>query len=341
MVKPGSHRKHFTIPLFIPLEACPFRCIFCDQRKITGRSGSPSLAETETTIRSHLLTLPAENRVVEVGFFGGTFTGLPPQQQRQYLETVLPFVKNGNVDSLRISTRPDFITREGLFLLKEYPVRTIELGAQSMDDSVLEGSCRGHTSRQTELASEMILNEGFRLGLQMMIGLPGDSEKKAIHTAEKIIGIGAKETRIYPVVVIRGTPLETMFNQGTYHPLSLDEAVQWTKSVVRVFEDTDVRILRIGLHPSENLLSGRDLIAGPFHPSFRELVMSAIWNDRFREIIHPDDGKKILIRINPADRNAAAGYSGQNRKMLEMHYSEVRFVNDPRVKEKTFHADHY
>jgi histone acetyltransferase (RNA polymerase elongator complex component) len=340
MVIPGNHIKHFTIPVFIPLEACPFRCIFCDQRKITGRSVIPSPVDVDATVRSYLSTLPVENRIIEVGFFGGTFTGLCPEQQRRYLETVLPYVQRGSVDSVRISTRPDFITTEGLSLLKEYPVRTIELGAQSMDDGVLEASGRGHTSRQTELASEMILNEGFSLGLQMMIGLPGDTEEKTIRTAEKIIGIGAAETRIYPVVVIRGTELERMFSKGTYLPLSLEEAVQWTKSVVTLFDRSDVRSIRSGLHPSEGLLSGGDLIAGPFHSSFRELVMSAIWNDRFQGLINGNKGKRIVIRVNPADRNAATGYSGQNRKMLERHYLKVKFINDPKVKEKTFHADH-
>ncbi|MCX6245977.1 MAG: radical SAM protein [Bacteroidetes bacterium] len=340
MVNPDRHIKHFTIPVFIPLEACPFTCIFCDQKKITGWSKVPSPADIETMIRSHLLTFPVNDRIVEVGFFGGTFTGLPAEQQRRYLETVMPFVKSGDVDAIRISTRPDFISGEVLPLLKEYPVRTIELGAQSMDDGVLKASGRGHTSGQTELASGMILDAGFSLGLQMMIGLPGDSEEKAVRTAEKIIRAGATETRIYPVVVIRGTPLETLFKQGKYLPLSLEEAVSRTKSVVRVFEESSVKIIRIGLHPSDGLLNGQYLIAGPFHPSFRELVMTAIWKDRLDGLCNGKQETCIIIRVNPADRNAAIGYSGQNRKMLEKHYGKVKFVNDPLIKERTFHADH-
>jgi histone acetyltransferase (RNA polymerase elongator complex component) len=340
MVRPVPHIRHFTIPVFIPLEACPFKCIFCDQRKITGRSGVPSPADIEETMRKFFQTLPLADRVIEVGFFGGTFTGLPPEQQRRYLSSVLPHVKSGNVSAIRVSTRPDFISREILSLLKEYPVETIELGAQSMDDGVLEASGRGHTSRQTEIASEMILEAGFRLGLQMMIGLPGDSEEKAILTAEKISRSGASETRIYPVVVIRGTALESMFRRGTYHPLTLGKAVHLTKSAVKVFERSGVRILRIGLHPSEGLLNGSDLVAGPFHPSFRELVMTSLWRDRFQDLLTGKRADRVIIRVNPADRNAAIGYYGKNRRRLERHFGEVKFLSDSLMEERTFHADH-
>jgi histone acetyltransferase (RNA polymerase elongator complex component) len=150
--------------------------------------------------------LPLKNAEIEVGFFGGTFTGLPPEEQRSYLQSVTPFIESGRIQGIRLSTRPDFISAEILALLKEYPVKTIELGAQSMDDEVLKRSGRGHTAADTVNASAMILKAGFSLGLQMMIGLPGDTPERSVATAKKIAALGATETRIYPVIVIKGIP---------------------------------------------------------------------------------------------------------------------------------------
>jgi histone acetyltransferase (RNA polymerase elongator complex component) len=336
----AEKKRHFTIPVFIPMEACPFQCIFCDQDRISGRSVVPSAEDVISILHQYLSTIPEKNAEVEVGFFGGTFTGLSPERQRAYFETVLPFMKNGRIQGIRLSTRPDFISREILDLLRKYPVKTIELGAQSMDDEVLKKSGRGHTSRDTDNASRMIREAGFSLGLQMMIGLPGDTEEKSVNTAKKIVELGASETRIYPLIVIKGTPLEDLFLEGKYIPLELEEAIRVTKNIVRVFDESDVKIIRIGLHPSEGLLNRNDYIAGPFHPSFRELVMTSAWTDRFRDLFNEKLGETIEIRVNPADLHPAIGYYGKNRKLLEKHFRTVKFRTDPEIKEKTFHADH-
>jgi len=210
-----------------------------------------------------------------------------------------------------------------------------------MDDEVLKRSGRGHTYGDTVKASRMILNAGFKLGLQMMIGLPGDTEEKSVQTAMRIVEIGATETRIYPVIVIKGTPLEKLFDEGKYNPLELEEAIRITKNVMTVFDEAGVKIIRIGLHPSEGLLNRNDFIAGPFHPSFRELVMTSAWTDRFQELLNGRKGDNLEIRVNPADLNAAIGYSGKNRKLLEILFTTVTFIADPEIKEKTFHADHH
>ena len=333
--------RHFTIPVFIPMEACPFQCIFCDQDRISGRTSIPSEGDVTTILQQYLSTIPKKNTEIEVGFFGGTFTGLSPERQKAYFESVLPFINNGRINGIRLSTRPDFISEEILGLLKKYPVKTIELGAQSMDDEVLKKSGRGHTSGDTENASRLILESEFKLGLQMMVGLPGDTEEKSVHTAKRIVELGASETRIYPVIVIKGTHLEKLFNEGKYIPLELEEAVGITKNVMAVFEDANVKIIRIGLHPSEGLLNRDDYIAGPFHPSFRELVMTSAWTDRFHELLNGKKGDNLEIRVNPTDLNAAIGYSGKNRKLLEKLFPSVKFIADPEIKEKTFHADHH
>ena len=174
--------KHYTIPIFIPELACPFQCVFCNQQKITGIQLIPDDEEIRNTIKAHLSSFKEKKRRVEIGFFGGSFTGVPFEQQKHYLEIVQPFLQSGEVAAIRVSTRPDYIGEKELALLKNYGVQSIELGAQSFDDEVLKQSFRGHTARQTEVAAQAILVEGFQLGLQMMIGLPGDSLPKALKT---------------------------------------------------------------------------------------------------------------------------------------------------------------
>lgn len=337
----AEKKRHFTIPVFIPMEACPFHCIFCDQYRISGKTVKPSSSEVVNILNQHLSTLPLKNAEIEVGFFGGTFTGLPPEEQRSYLQSVTPFIESGRIQGIRLSTRPDFISAEILALLKEYPVKTIELGAQSMDDEVLKRSGRGHTAADTVNASAMILKAGFSLGLQMMIGLPGDSPERSVATAKKIAALGATETRIYPVIVIRNTPLEDLFLKGSFIPPDLEEAILITKNVVRIFDEENVRIIRIGLHPSEGLLNRTDYVAGPFHPSFRELVMTSAWTDRLSTLLNDKPGELVTIRVNPADLHPAIGYYGKNRKILEKHFRTVKFMADPEIKEKTFYADHH
>jgi len=334
-------KRHYTIPIFIPMEACPFQCVFCDQKKISGKSRVSPAEDITSILHLHLSTIPENNTEVEVGFFGGTFTGLSSEKQIAYLESVLPFVENGKVSGIRLSTRPDFISTDILALLKKYPVTMIELGAQSMDDEVLKKSGRGHSSMDTEKASKMIIDTGFSLGLQMMIGLPGDSAEKSIETAKKIVELGAIETRIYPVIVIKGTSLEDLFVRGLYLPMDLETAIRVTKNLITIFDDSGVKIIRIGLHPSKGLLDKTDYIAGPFHPSFQELVMTSVWTDRFRGLLNEKSGDFIQLRLNPSDLHPAIGYYGTNRKLLENHFRFVNFVTDPEIKEKTFYADYH
>ncbi len=301
----------------------------------------PTSENVINLIKSHLVTLPEKNAEIEVGFFGGTFTGLSDKTQRAYLDIVLPFIDKGRIQGIRLSTRPDFISGKILSLLREYPVRTIELGAQSMDDEVLRRSGRGHTSRDTENASRMILSAGFSLGLQMMIGLPGDTEEKSVTTAKMIVELGASESRIYPVIVIKGTLLEELYLKGRYKALELEETIEVTKKVVRIFEESNVKIIRIGLHPSEGLLNRNDYVAGPFHPSFRELVNTSVWADRFNDLLKEKHGETLEIIVNPVDLNHAIGYYGKNRLLLEKHYRIVKFNANSEIKEKTFYADNY
>ena len=328
--------KHYTIPVFIPGLACPFQCVFCNQRKITGRQLIPCDEEIVQTIEDHLGSFREKQRHVEVGFFGGSFTGIPMEQQAHYLDLVQPYVRQGLIQGIRLSTRPDYINEQVLDLLKSKNVTTIELGAQSMDEMVLKASFRGHTARQTEQSSEKILRYGFRLGLQMMIGLPGDTLKKSIFTAKRIIDLGASDTRIYPVLVIKDTTLCHWYKQGKYRPLSLEEAVHRTKEILPLFEQAGVKVLRVGLHPSEGLLSGDELAAGPFHPSFKELALTEIWWDLLKPLMKSTSPDNILVKVPRSELNAAIGHQAKNKKRLKEKYKSVKFLGDENLKGREY-----
>lgn len=326
--------KHFNIPIFIPGAACPFRCIYCEQRSISGRKEAVKPAEINKIIKLHLSTLP-EGSLPEVAFFGGNFTGLPVATQTSYLKAATEWHHKGLISGIRMSTRPDYINDHILKTLQNYPVTTIELGAQSMDDEVLRRSGRGHTSGDVENAARMICASGFSLGIQMMIGLPGDSFEKASYTAQRIVDLGAGDTRIYPTLVIRGTPLEDICRKGKYLPLSLEQAVKWSAGLLKIFEAGGVKVIRVGLHPSEGLISGKDLIAGPFHPSFRELVNTEIWSELL-EGLPGDHTKALNIEAPPSELRYAIGYGAANRNMLAGRFRSVTYISTDDLSGRQF-----
>ncbi len=328
-------KKHFNIPVFIPEAACPFQCIYCNQRKISGRLKIPGDDEIIRIIEERISTIPTENSEVELAYFGGNFTGFSVEEQTHYLDLVQPYISDNRISGIRLSTRPDYINEEILELLDRYHVKSIELGAQSMDHDVLKASMRGHTVADTEKAAKMILSRGFTLGLQMMIGLPGDTLEKSTATAQKIIGLGATETRIYPTLVIKDTVLEKHFHEGKYQPLELDEAVNWSAQLYQIFEQANVKVIKLGLHPSEGLLSGKDLVAGPWHPSFRELVLTDIWREVLTSELQ-NQGDSIVIEVPGDQLNYAIGYQGKNRKMLMKKFREVKFITNSKLQGKEF-----
>lgn len=331
-----NKKKHYTVPVFIPQLACPFQCIFCNQEKISGQESIPDREEIRKSIELHLSSI-AEGNIVELGFFGGNFTGIPLNIQEEYLKLAGEYLSAGRIGAVRISTRPDYINREVLELLKRYGVKTIELGAQSLDDDVLRLSGRGHKADATGKASEMIKDMGFSLGLQMMIGLPGDTLEKSLCTAEKISELGAECTRVYPALVIKDTKLEELYLKKKYSPLTLDEAVNWSKEVLKVFHRTGVKVIRMGLHPSEGLINGESLVAGPFHISFRELVLTELWADILKPLMKAS-ADVLWIHVAPGQINYAAGYRGKNRDRLSINYNRVRFTEDQSLKEGEFRA---
>jgi histone acetyltransferase (RNA polymerase elongator complex component) len=294
---------------------------------------SPSIDEINKIIKQHLSTIP-ENADIEIAFFGGTFTGLPVNEQIKYLQAIQDYISRGRVKGIRISTRPDYISEKILSMLKEHRVIAIELGAQSMDSEVLSLSERGHTSMDVITASEMIKDAGISLGLQMMIGLPGDTLEKSIATAGKIVSLGPDTARIYPALVIKETGLEKLYLEKKYTPLSIKDAVEWSALILPVFEEQGINVIRVGLHPSEGLISGESLVAGPFHSSFRELVLTEIWRKLLERFLHVPENQELIVSVNPKEYNYSIGYKASNKKILIEKFQSVIFKKDSSIRDR-------
>jgi len=292
-------------------------------------------------IDKHLASFPKRRKEIEIGFFGGNFTGIPIDKQEEYLAVARPYLKDGKVHGIRLSTRPDYINEQVIKLLKTYKVSTVELGAQSMVDEVLLKSCRGHTVADTVKASQMIKAARIKLGLQMMIGLPGDTAEYDLETAAAITDLEADDARIYPTLVIKGTALEKSFYDGNYHPLSMEEAIKRSASVFKVLEQGSVNVIKMGLHPAEGFLSGEELVAGPFHEAFRELVMTEIWSEELAPLRKESDNKKLEILVAPKQFNFAIGHAAKNKKALLKLYDTVVFYCDENLEKREYNAHTY
>lgn len=332
--------RHYNIPIFIPEEACPNQCVFCDQWQISGVSKVPQPDEVPDIISQYLNTINYRESHVEVAFFGGNFTGLMRSTQQEYLSAVQSFIAEEKVKSIRLSTRPDYIDEVILTMLKSFHVGCIELGAQSTDQEVLALSGRGHDAEAIFDAAPLIKSFGFELGLQMMIGLPGDNFEKSIQTARDFISLGADNTRIYPTLVIKNTELASMYDRGEYQPLTIDEAAQWSAPILRMFEESKVKVLRVGLHPSEDLTEGNGYIAGPFHASFKELVLTKIWHDELMKI-KLNSLQDICISVAPQQLNYAIGFEGTNRIMLLKDFRKVKFLQDSALSGYQYHVSYH
>lgn len=317
------NKNYYIIPIFVPHLGCPHDCIFCNQKKITGITREITKKDVEDTIDEYLSTIDRKNSYVELSFFGGSFTGIPMDYQNELLDAAKKALENGKIDDIRLSTRPDYINEYILKNLKIHGVGVIELGVQSMDDKVLDMAERGHTSFDVINSSRLIKAYGFKLGLQMMIGLPEDNLDKDIYTANEIIKIKPDFVRIYPALVIRNTKMEELFKKGCYTPLTIDEAVDISRKLYILFSKNNIPIIRLGLQASDEININKDVIAGPFHPSFRELVESSLFISIIDYIIQKYfiDSFEIAISINPKDISKLFADKKKYFNKLIRHYS--------------------
>jgi len=322
------------IPFFIPHAGCPHQCVFCNQKTITGQSRSVDALSIPHTVNT-FLTGCASQEPVQIAFYGGSFTALPIYSQRDYLEACQPFISAGKITSIRLSTRPDNISREILAFLKSYNVETIELGVQSMNDQVLVLSGRGHTVADTLNAVALIHESGFTLGLQLMPGLPGDSAVHFMETITAVIELKPTFVRIYPAVVITGTPLEELYRSGRYAPLTLADAVSICGNALVKFKRAGIGVIRMGLQPTKELEKPGMIVAGPYHPAFRQLVESSIYLEIMRAALRQNNigTGPSYFHLHPADVSAAIGQKRSNIKQLikEFGLASVHVIPDTHV----------
>jgi len=259
----------YTIPIFIPHLGCNNECVFCNQRKISGNSKIQNIEEIRADIEEHLEYFKNKKKV-QIAFFGGSFTGIPIKHQIKYLELANEYISKGKVDSIRISTRPDYINIRIVKMLKKYNVATIELGVQSMDDLVLESSKRGHTSIDVIRAAIIINLLNIELGFQIMVGLPKSTLKSEIWSMLKLLKFNPKQLRIYPVYVLEKSQLYDMYLKNEYIPLTLDDAVLRTAEVIKICRSSNVQIIRIGLQSTKEISASNSKIVGPVSDNFAE-----------------------------------------------------------------------
>jgi len=271
------------IPVFLSYDVCPQQCLFCSPKATAAGGPSPSTLSQFIEKSLESIRSPQPNRERQVAFYGGSFTALDRENQISYLREVRPFLAAGLIDSIRVSTRPDALGEETLSLLQDHGVKTVEVGTQSMIDEVLSLSNRGHRAADTVSAVSQLKRWRFEVGVQLMMGLPGDALDRFLQTLDLVIDLQPDFLRIHPTLVLEGAPLETLWRSGRYIPLSLDEAVRWLKRGLTKLEKASVPVARIGLQPTQELED--HYLAGPYHPSLNQLVRSAIAFDMATELL--------------------------------------------------------
>ncbi|MGL6099998.1 MAG: elongator complex protein 3 [Fusobacteriaceae bacterium] len=302
--------KHYNIPIFINHVGCPNSCVFCSQQKINGVETDISPEEVDKIIEEYLNYFP-EKAHIEVAFFGGTFTGISIELQKKYLEVVKPYIDSGRVEGIRLSTRPDCIDDKILIQLKENGVKVIELGVQSLNQEVLDLTERNYPVSAVEESVKKIKEYGIQLGIQLMIGLPGSDSEKDYLTAQKALEMNPDMIRIYPSLVLKDTEMENMYREGRYFPLNLESAIEISKKIYALFITNNINVIRVGLQPSDDLRADGVIVAGPFHPAFRELVEGEIYYDFLKDILEKEG--RLDIICNEKNRSKIIGNKGKNR----------------------------
>ncbi|CAH2212953.1 elongator complex protein 3 [Tepidibacter aestuarii] len=320
--------KRRIIPVFVPHKGCPHDCIFCNQKKITGVSTDVSANDVKNIIEEYLETMD-DGVHIEVAFFGGSFTAIDINIQKELLSVAKEYVDKGIIKDIRLSTRPDCIDEIILDNLKEHKVSIIELGVQSMDDDVLKQSIRGHSQEDVVRAVNLIKKYGFELGLQMMLGLPSDNEKKCTQTADKFIALRPSFVRIYPTLVVKDTGLENLYNESKYSPFDLDTTIEISKKLLIKFQLENIKVIRVGLQTTEDISLGKDVVCGPHHPSLRELIEAKIYRDYIENIIKSSNIKdSITVYVNKRNISKIVGNKKSNIIYLYERYNIKMLVKE-------------
>ena len=333
-------KKHYIIPIFVPHLGCPNDCVFCNQKSISGQMKMITKEDIKNTIEFYLKNFKEKEAYIEVAFFGGSFTGIDEKLQEDFLSVAYEYIKEQKVNGIRISTRPDYINKSILKRLKKYKVQTIELGVQSANDYILKRSGRGHTFEDVKKASKLIRWYGFNLGHQMMVGLPESTRIDEINTAKQLIKLKPKMVRIYPVLVIKNTKLEKDYINEKYQPISIVQAVETCKEIYKMFVKKNIEVIRIGLQNTDEISSPENessqVVAGPYHPAFRQLVESNVWYDIILEKIKKLSVKvkQVEVTVHPLDVNNVVGHKRENTLKLKDTYDVVLKVKQDKNMKK-------
>lgn len=334
-----EQRKHIRVSIFVSHLGCPHDCAYCNQEKITGftKAVYRSVDEIKVEIERQLATIDGKQNHVEIAFFGGNFTGLPISYQRDLLELAKEFVEEKGLEGIRFSTRPDAITEEILQFLSPYPIRAIELGVQSLDIAVLERSRRGHSPEDVYRAVALLKETPIQVGIQIMCGLPGDTEETFTKTVKEVIALKPDFVRIYPTLVFTGTDLANWYREGSYQPWSLEETIDNVANVLPLFYETNIPIIRLGLQEKEDFQREDTILAGPHHPSIRQLVESRYFYNQLERVgaNHQLSGTMIEITIHPTDETALRGKGNSNIKQFQDKYHcIITIIRDSKLEKK-------
>ncbi len=313
----------FIIPIFLPHLGCPHQCAFCNQTSITGVTPDTISPETLGLLITEFLKYKkTQRRSVQVSFYGGNFLGLKKDYIRMLLDETTKFVKNKKIDSIRFSTRPDTISNKKIDRIRDYPVSTIEIGAQSMDNQVLAMAKRGHTALDTEKAAALLKEQNYDVGMQMMVGLPGDDETKSLFTAQRIARLSPDFIRIYPTVVLAQSRLAVWYRNGDYTPWSLSRCVSLVKKLYLFFKSKNIPVIRMGLQASDELAKDTTMLAGPYHPAFGHMVHSEIFMDMAVSLLEAERGsyEKIILNVHPRSISKMRGLKNKNVKSLKQKF---------------------
>lgn len=327
--------SHSNISIFVPHVGCPHSCAFCNQRTITGVQSIPRAQDVKRICEQALGEVDDPSNT-EIAFFGGSFTAIERGYMTELLQAAQPFIGGEGFRGIRISTRPDYIDDEILALLKKYRVTAIELGAQSMSDEVLAANERGHTVSDVEKACGLIRAYGFELGLQMMVGLYKSKPSDERETAQRILEIKPDTVRIYPVAVLKGTKLAQLYEKHEYTLMPFDDVLGLVCEFVQSFTRHGIKILRVGLHASENVES--DAVTGFYHPAFGELVRSRIVRNIIEEHIKDRCGH-ITVYAGKSMVSAAAGHKKSNKLYFSSRGTELEVKTDPDLKSNEIRID--
>jgi len=337
----------FVIPFFIPHAGCPHQCSFCNQRTISGQKKSILISDhaIEDAVNLYLGYSRENHGHVQLAFFGGNFLGMGESTIRRLLDQAGLLYEKKMIHSIRFSTRPDTVTPEMMSLIRNYPVKTIEIGTQSMDPLVLHLSKRGHSPEDTSKAAAICRSEGYETGIQIMIGLPGEDESSSFFSGKAVSELSPDFVRIYPTVVVDGSPLAESFRNGEFIPLETAEAVKRAKKLYLLFKSRNIRVIRMGLQATDDLIPGTTVLAGPYHPAFGHLVLSSIFHDRIMERLAADfsgismDGKILRIVCNSKSISRVRGNKNENIKSLQIEHNlaGVLVNSDPVMSSDDFH----